>query len=142
MIAYCIMPTHIHLVIKEIVDGGISNFASLILKSYGKYFNLKNGRNGALWQGPFKNVEVVTPEQLLHLTRYVHLNPVTAFIVNKPEDWIYSSYREYIGIYKGPIICNSKSYLDNMSASSYKEFVNVQIDHQRELSIIKRLILD
>lgn len=142
MIAYCIMPTHIHMVIKEIADNGISNFVNLILKSYGRYFNLKYERNGPLWQGPFKNVAVKTPEQLLHLTRYVHLNPVTAFIVNKPEDWPYSSYREYINTCGGRKICDFESFIENLEVSSYKEFVNSQIDHQRELSILKRLTLE
>jgi len=142
IIAYCVMPTHIHLVIQEIRDGGISNFMNLILKSYGKHYNSKHGRKGPLWEGPFKNVLVKTSEQLIHLTRYVHLNPVTAFIVNKPEEWPYSSYREYIGIKADNNICPPENRLDDMDVESYIKFVNDQIDYQRTLAVIKNLLLE
>ena len=67
-----------------------------LLNSYTRYFNEKIKRKGPLWEGRFKKVLVNSDEQLLHLTRYVHLNPVSAGIVEKPEDWPCSSYREYI----------------------------------------------
>lgn len=142
IIAYCVMPTHIHLVIQETWDGGISSFMNLILKSYGKYFNNKYKRKGPLWEGPFKNVLVNTPEQLTHLTRYVHLNPVTAFIVNKPEEWPYSSYREYIGIKTGNTICPPENRLNDVSVDGYIKFVNDQIDYQRALAAIKNMLLE
>ena len=77
MIAYCLMPTHIHLILKQLKKGGISVFMSNILNSYTRYFNIKTKRRGPLWESRFKNVEVASDEQLVHLTRYVHLNPVT-----------------------------------------------------------------
>jgi putative transposase len=141
IIAFCIMPTHIHLVLKQIKESGISIFMSNILNSYSRYFNIKHGRKGPLWEGRFKKVLVSSDEQLLHLTRYIHLNPVTAYLVNKPEEWVASSYREYIqSKYENPI-CNYSDILE-IEAVSYAAFVDNRISYQRELAKIKSLILD
>jgi len=141
IIAYCLMPTHFHLVLKQLKDGGISRFINLALKSYSKYFNLSHSRKGPLWEGRFKNVLVKTDEQLLHLTRYVHLNPVTAFLVSRPEDWKYSSYVEYIGRAEERQFCKYSSILD-IDSPRYRKFVNDRIDYQRGLAKIKQLVLE
>jgi putative transposase len=141
IVAYCLMPSHLHLVVKQLSDGGISRFINLVLKSYSKYFNLSHNRKGPLWEGRFKNVLVETDEQLLHLTRYVHLNPVTAFLISQPEDWKYSSYTEYVGLSENKKLCNCSSVFD-IDIPSYKQFVNNRIGYQRELAKIKMLVLE
>ena len=142
IITYCIMPTHIHLILKELKEDGIRKFMTSILKSYSHYFNLKHNRRGPLWENRFQNVLVNTDEQFIHLTRYIHLNPVTAYIVNDPGEWKHSSYIEYIGVAEEyEKMCNFSQYL-NMDASSYKKFVNDNIDYQRNLAKIKNLILE
>src|SRR3989337_457051 len=87
IIAYCLMPTHIHLVLKQLKNGGITKFMARILNGYSKYFNTKHKRTGPLWSGRFKSVMVSHDEQLLHLTRYIHLNPTSADLVKDPSDW-------------------------------------------------------
>lgn len=99
IIAYCLMPNHFHLILKQLTDNGISGFITQILDSYSKYFNKKYERNGPLWEGRFKNVLVNSDEQLLYLSSYIHLNPVRAKLANHPKDWPYSSYQEYISLY-------------------------------------------
>jgi len=142
IIAYCIMPTHLHLVLKQLIDGGISTFMRKILNSYACYFNARYNRKGPLWESRFKNVLIKSDEQLLHVTRYVHLNPVTAYLVDKPEDWLASSYREYIGMTKdGDNLCKYSSILD-IEPNSYREFVEDRISYQRELALIKTLCID
>lgn len=142
IIAYCIMPTHIHLILKQTVDKGISTFMSLISNSYSRYFNLKHKRKGPLWENEFKNVLITSDEQLLHLTRYIHLNPVSAFIVNRPGEWTASSYKEYLGeVADAQKICNFENLL-NIVPSSYREFTEDRISYQRELAQIKHLILE
>ena len=142
MLAYCFMPTHIHLVLKQLRPGGISKFINVVLKSYSKYFNVKYKRKGPLWEGRFRSVLVETDEQFLHLTRYVHLNPVSISLVDNPEDWKSSSYGEYIGrVDKKNRICAFDDYLD-MDYSSYRKFVEDRIDYQRELEQIKNLIIE
>ncbi len=142
IVAYCLMPTHIHFIMKQNRDNGIESFISLISNSYSKYFNALYARKGPLWEGRFKNVLVNNDEQLLHLTRYVHLNPVTAFLVNNPVDWKYSSYNEYMAAE----ICENKlchyNGLLNIDKTLYKKFVSDGIDYQRQLAIIKNVTIE
>lgn len=142
IIAYCIMPTHLHLILKQVKEDGISTFISNILNSYSHYFNLKYRRKGPLWEGRFKSILVETDEQLIHLTRYIHLNPVTARLVEKPEEWLNSSYKEYLlEVNNNDRICKYDDVLD-IEPSSYKEFVEDRIAYQRELVAMKALLIE
>jgi putative transposase len=140
IIAYCIMPTHIHLLLTPLKENGISVYMKNLLNSYSRYFNTRNNRKGPLWQGRFKDVIVENDEQLLHLTRYIHLNPTTSGIVDKPEDWKYSSYGEYLRK-SDKYICNFKDYID-MNPESYRKFTESRLEYQKELSKIKHLIIE
>jgi len=140
IIAYCFMPTHFHLILKQLNENGISVFMSNILNSYTRYFNVKTKRKGPLWESRFQRILVETDEQLLHLSRYIHLNPVTAYLVGKPQDWKFSSYKEFLQEDKEKI-CNYSEVLE-IRPQNYKEFVNTQIDYQRKLAEIKNLFLD
>lgn len=140
IIAYCIMPTHIHLILKQLEEKGISFYMNNILNSYSRYFNRKHKRKGPLWEGRFKNILLKTDEQMLHLTRYIHLNPVTAYLIDKPEFWLYSSYREYLSEVPGRI-CSYENILE-ICPSQYKKFVDDTIGYQRDLAAIKNRILE
>lgn len=140
IIAYCLMPTHFHLILKQDTESGIKDYMAKVLNSYSRYFNLSHGRKGPLWEGHFRNVLVKTDEQILHLTRYIHLNPVSAGLVNKPEDWKHSSYLEYLGDGRENL-CSYNEIFD-IIPSQYKKFVNDQIAYQKELSKIKNLLID
>lgn len=142
IIAYCFMPTHIHLILRQLKKDGISIFMGKVLNSYTRYFNLKNKRKGPLWESKFKNVEVGTDEQLLHLTRYIHLNPVTANLVEDPHEWSFSSYKEYLGEKQlKESICNYSRLLD-VIPEDYKEFVSSRKEYQRDLAGLKELYLE
>lgn len=141
IIAYCLMPTHIHLVLRQLKDAGISSFMSNVLNSYTRYFNTKNIRKGPLWEGRFKSVSVDTDEQLLHLTRYLHLNPTTSFLVAHPDDWEFSSYREFIGKKNEDVLCKNSEYL-NIPPCDYEEFVISRKEDQQELAKIKHICFD
>jgi putative transposase len=139
LIAYCLMPTHLHLLVEEISENSAYLYAKNILNSYTRYFNIKHKRKGPLWEGRSKRIEVKTDEQLIHLTRYIHLNPVTANIVKKPEDWPYSSYREYLRkVNNDDAICNYKDLLE-IDPASYKAFVESNIEYQKELARLKAI---
>jgi len=140
VIAYCLMPTHIHLILKQLKENGISDYMRKVLDGYTKYFNAIHKRKGPLWESKFQNVLVDNDDQLIHLTRYLHLNPVTARLVEKPEDWIFSSYREYLGSSNNSF-CQFDDLLD-IKPHAYRKFVNDQVSYQRELAKIKRLIVD
>ena len=142
IIAYCVMPTHIHLILKQLKENGISATMRRILDSYTRYFNIKHERKGPLWEGKFKNRLIETDNDLLGMTRYIHLNPTTACLVDKPEQWLWSSYKEYLSEAKEKNkICKFDDIL-NTNPSSYREFVEDRIAYQRELARIKHLLID
>lgn len=141
IIAYCLMPTHIHLVIKQIDNHGISIYLNKVLNSYSRYFNTYHKRKGPLWEQRFKNVLVENDEQLVHLTRYVHLNPVSASLVKKPEHWQFSSYLEYLKNENQFKLCSYEDLLD-ISPKRYKKFVKDHVNYQKELSKINKISID
>ncbi|MCX7941375.1 MAG: transposase, partial [Endomicrobia bacterium] len=136
-----IMPTHIHLLVSPLEDNILSRYMNIVLRSYTGYFNYKYKRKGPLWESRFKAVIVNSNEQLLHLTRYIHLNPTTGYLVERPEDWEFSSYNEYIGKPTTRKLTDFLEYLD-INPISYTEFVNDRINYQRELAKIKDMILE
>jgi putative transposase len=77
--AYCLMPNHFHILAKEIQEGGISLFMKKLLTGYAMFFNKKYDRSGALFQGPFKAINVAEDRYLQYLFAYIHLNPVKIF---------------------------------------------------------------
>lgn len=109
--AYCLMPNHFHLLVKEIVEGGISIFMEKLSTGYSMYFNKKHDRTGALFQGKFKAEHVDSDEYLKYLFAYIHLNPVKLIEPiwketgirdkKKAEKYllrhVHSSYLDYIG---------------------------------------------
>jgi len=129
IIAYCLMPTHIHLILKQITDKGISNFMAKTLNCYTRYHNIK-----------FKSVLVKSDEQLLHLSRYIHLNPTSAGLVKKPQDWDFSSYQEYLG-QSNLQLCSFDGLFD-FTPKQYQEFVNDRKSYQKNLSIIRKIIIE
>lgn len=142
IIAFCLMPTHFHLILKQKVNNGISNYMCRVLDGYSRYFNEKHKRLGPLWAGRFKNVLVSSDDQMLHLTRYIHLNPTSVGLVDDPEKWEFSSYREYVN---SIIKHNNLTELDkiiSIKPSDYRKFVDDRKSYQRELSRIKKLIIE
>lgn len=143
--AYCLMPNHYHFILKQAKDKGILNFIRLSTNSYSRYFNAKNKRKGGLFEGRFKAVRVETDDQLLHLSRYVHLNPYSSFLVKDFEGLLkypFSSLLEYVGSSKTNI-CKKENVLCQFpNPKGYKKFVFDQADYQRTLEEIKHQLLE
>lgn len=138
---YCLMPNHFHLTLKQLEDGGITEFMSKISNGYTKYFNIKEERVGPLLQGEFKSVLVESDEQLIHLSRYIHLNPSSSFLVKDPGDYEWSSYKEYIE--NSERLCSKEEILAFFkSPEDYKQFVLDQKDYAQKLEIIKHQLLE
>lgn len=144
IICFCLMPNHFHFMLKQKVDIGISIFISNFTNSYTKYFNTKNERVGPLFQGIFKAVRIESEEQLIHVSRYIRLNPVSSFLIEPEEleNYWWSSYPEYLGMSNKNI--TDKELVLNIFASveEYKQFVLDQVDYARELEKIKHLSLE
>jgi len=95
VVAYCLMPTHYHLLARvktSKVSKGVSNAMMRFSVSYTKAMNRRYDRVGSLFQGTFRAKHVSRNNYLVHLSRYIHLNPVVAGLVERLEDWEFSSY--------------------------------------------------
>jgi putative transposase len=123
-IAYCLMPTHFHFFIfvrdikmestsevgsishHDVIEARLNqlkNNIGVLLSSYAKAINKRYARHGSLFQEHTKAIEIDDLSYLLWLATYIHQNPVRAKLVNKIDDWEYSSYKDYIGIRNGTL---------------------------------------
>lgn len=142
IIAYCLMPNHFHFLLKQVRDNGITEFLSKLSNSYTKYFNTKHGRVGHLFQGEFKAVLVESDEQLVHVSRYIHLNPVVSALSKNLESYQWSSYPEYIGI-NSQGFCLKEEVLGYFKNNQdYQQFVLDQMGYAQELEAIKHQLID
>ena len=110
--AYCRMPNHFHLLIREIKEGGVSSFMQKLITGYTMYFNKRHDRTGALFQGKYKATHAQDDSYLSYLISYIHLNPVKLIDSKWKENGIkdrkkakrhlksyrYSSYLDYLGV--------------------------------------------
>lgn len=144
IVAYCLMPNHFHLLLKQNSSGGIVAFLQRVSNSYAKYFNAKYKRSGVLFEGRFKSLLVSSDEQLLHLSRYIHLNPVVSGLVNDPGAFEWSSYKEYLEPESFKLVNPSSRYiLENFSEqNTYEQFVLDQVDYGKKLEELKHLNID
>lgn len=114
---------------------------SQLSNSYTKYFNTKYRRIGPLLQGAFKAVLMETDEQLIHVSRYIHLNPVVSGLIKDLNLYEWSSYKEHLN--RVGIFCNPSEILNFFSTSKkYKEFIEDQIDYGTTLEILKHRTID
>lgn len=146
IICFCLMPNHFHFLLKQITADGITTFMKNLQNSYAKYFNIKNDRGGSLFRSPFKDVRIETDEQLIHVSRYIHLNPSTAYLV-EPENlstYPWSSYPDYVTENNAlHSLVNTEPVLSFFKTKkSYAEFVLDRADYQRTLDEIKHLALE
>lgn len=141
LLAYCLMPNHYHFLVRAKEKDGISQFMKQLSNAYTHYFNEKYKRSGVLFEGSFKAVHVLTNELVLHISRYIHLNPVVAGLSTDPE-YKWSSYSEYIN--ESPTkICQTKFILDFFpSVYAYKKFVHDQKDYAKKLHELKGVAFD
>ncbi|MBU3925562.1 transposase [Patescibacteria group bacterium] len=125
LISFAQMPNHFHLIVKEIHEGGISQYLQRIQDAYTKYFNIKYGSSGHLFQGPFKAVRIKNNEQLLHLSAYIHRNPREIKQWYKKEHlYIWSSYQDYISDNRwGDLLKNDIIIRQFKTTNQYKDFV-------------------
>lgn len=142
IITFCLMTNHFHFLLRQEKDDGIKKFIQKLSNSFAHYFCLKYKTRGHIFEGNFKAVRVETEEQLLHLNRYIHLNPVTGYLTENPQDYPWSSYRFYLGkerldFVEATLVLNHFS-----STTKYEEFILSRKDYQRTLQDIKHLLVE
>ncbi len=106
LLAYCLLPNHFHLLVKQTDPHGITQLMRRVGVNYSMYFNSKYHRRGSLFESIYKATIVEGREMILHLTRYIHLNPlslkvsrfgpVSTVTTARPDEYEYSSYRQYV----------------------------------------------
>jgi putative transposase len=144
VLAVCLMPNHFHLLLQQTKDGGISTYLGNFQNSYTRYFNTRNERDGSLFLDQFKAVHIETDEQLMHVSRYIHLNPFTSSICSEEEVFSYrwSSLSSYYG--DGKMNWVNTSIIDKMfrSKNAYRVFVQNQAGYQKTLKMISYLTFE
>ena len=139
LIAYCLMPNHFHFLIKQKDIQGMELMMRSLMTRYTMYFNKRHGRVGTLFQSSYKAVLIESDAQLLHVSRYIHLNPFSGNILKGVSlfDQITSqpsSYPVYLGKIKQNWV-KTEIILSNFSKSgfsSYQNFVELR-DNDFEL---------
>ena len=134
------MPTHYHLLVYLKIDNPSKQIMQPFSLSYTKAINKQQGRVGPLFQGPFQATWVDRDEYLLHLSRYIHVNPVTAGLVERPEEWIFSSYRDTIGLREGTLPVPDMILSQFPSRQAYRAFVESYRD--QDALVIEHLLFD
>lgn len=150
IICFCLNKNHFHLIIQQLIDGGISKFLHRLGMGYSKYFNAKYQRSGALFQGAFKAVPIFDDEQLLELSVYVNLNNFIHRLghrVSKTEDELsFSSWPSFLNPKASlfPDLCSPSTILKHFKKpSTYKHFAESLAQElierkkeERELSVL------
>lgn len=139
IVCFCLVPNHFHLILRSIKENGVTQFMIKLGTGYAMYFNIKHDRVGSLFQGRFKSVLIETDEQFMHLSRYIHLNPVELIepkfkergisdhkrVRNFLKNYPYSSYAECTDGKSQSSITSKEILLDYFGSSpkAYQQFV-------------------
>ncbi len=109
--AYCLMPNHFHILIKQTTENGLSVFMQKLTTGYSMYFNRKHDRVGPLFQSRFKAEHVDEDSYLKYLFAYIHLNPIKLIEPMWREEGVNDTHR-------------AKQFLKDYKYSSYQDYTN------------------
>ena len=139
IIAYCLLPNHYHIVIKQESKEGIRIFMHKLGTSYTNYFNKKNERSGSLFQGTYNAVHIDSKELLPHLSVYVNCNYIIHGITDNDYQW--SSLPDYLGKRNGSL-CQKEAVLNQFkNIEDYKSFLDDNLSNIREIRELKKIVL-
>ena len=141
LLSYCLMPTHFHFLLHQIDENGIKSVMSDLTNSFTRYYNIVHRRLGPLFLPRFKAVPVTRDEQLMHVSRYIHLNPFSSSIISNKHElqtYSFSSYSEYLSNKPSSLVQKEKVMeLFSHNISSYRKFVLQNADYQEHLEHLK-----
>ncbi|MCR4333562.1 MAG: transposase [Patescibacteria group bacterium] len=148
IITYCLNPNHFHLILEQLVDGGISEFMKRVGGGFTGYFNNKYERSGALFQGKFKSVHIDSNEYLLHVSAYVNLNDRVHQLGGPTPKLVksWSSWEEYMdpkikGICKKEIILGQFEAINEYKKFALSSLKSIQ-SRKEELKDIRNFLLE
>lgn len=137
LVCYCLMPNHFHFLLRQNTDLPVNKLIGKLCTGYSKYFNKRYERVGSLFQDQFKSVPIISNEQLLWVSAYIHINPLKAKLVQRLEAYPYSSYPDFIGLRAGTL-CKKEAIMeqcDNSSASYNTHIMNFEEGINTSLSL-------
>lgn len=141
ILAYCVMPNHFHLLLKQEAEQGISKYMQRLTLSFVRYYNTLHKQKGPLFESKFKAVHIESENQLLHVSRYIHLNPSSAELVEDPIKYPYSTFAYYVqGGEQKPLVFDT--ILRTKRREYYRNFVYDNLEYQQTLQFIKNQLLD
>lgn len=124
IICFCLLPNHFHLFVKQLtIEHTIGKFIGDLTNAYTKGINKKYGRTGVLLEGRTKSKIITDETYFLWLCKYILLNPVNARLVSQPEEWNYSSAKEYFGSIDSNITDTEEILNKFNSAKDFVEFI-------------------
>jgi putative transposase len=129
VIAWCIMPNHFHLLVRQDGDIPAGKIPTRLFNSYSKYFNRKYERIGRLCESTFKATHVKTDAYLRTMCKYVHANPVMAGLVDKAGNWPYDNYQDFMCAEPGP---DEQLPEDYRNPERYRQALEAYIIEQKE----------
>lgn len=157
VLAFCFMPNHIHLLIKQLKDGGITKFMRKIGTGYGRYFNKKYNRKGYVFQNRFSAIHIENDDQLKNVFVYIHTNPAALAdpnwkergiknpkkVIKFLENYKWSSYPDYISKKNFPSVTERSFILEIMKKEQgCKKFVNYWVKYKGEIRKFANLTLE
>ena len=130
LVAYCLMGNHFHMLFYQYDETAITRLMRSLMTAYTAYFNARHKRRGSLFESRFKAVWIENDSQLMHITRYIHLNH------SSYTTWRHGSYSDYLGVSRPWV--DSQHMLELFpSKEHYLEFVADYEGIQRERDTIK-----
>ncbi len=142
VIAYCLLPNHYHWFLRQDGDISAGKVPRRVFGSYAQAFNKLYQRAGTLFEGPYKAIAVDNEAHLLHLGRYIHLNPVRHKLVSSPQAWPYSNYLEWLGQRPGTLV--DKQFVQDHfnTPQAYQKFVEAWLHQPGKLPEALQLYFD
>lgn len=132
LVAYCIMPNHFHLLFHQIHAAAMQHLMRGVMSSYSRYFNQKYGRTGHLFENTYRASRISNDSYLVHISRYIHLNPPGW------RTYPHSSIAYYSGERRADWLQPAKILELFTSRAEYIEFIENYVPTRDELTAIKR----
>jgi len=126
VLAYCLMPNHVHLLVKPSDEEGLSKMMQGVTLCYSKYFNGENGRTGRLWECRYHSTVVDGDSYLWTVSKYIENNPVRAGMVKRSEDYLYSSAKAHLLGSRDLLL--KEQLFNEGEMSEYRNFVRSEED--------------
>ncbi|MFH2085520.1 MAG: transposase [bacterium] len=145
LICYCLMPNHFHLMLKQNGNRCMASFLQTIMTKYVLYFNKKYKRQGGLFQGRYKAVQIKNENQFTYVTKYIHRNPIDLLPVRSDLagllEYKYSSYGNYMGLFKQSWV-KTEDVLRYFSKTNPKNSYQSFVEETGDISRVYKEMID